>query len=275
MSIVAALAAGHAPGITGWPESAPPDQTERFFQGYEKLRKTLIAARPEMLVVVTPEHWANFFLDKMPAFCLGIGQEFAGPLEDPKFLRVPRTKVPGAPTSARKLFEAMSGEIDLAFSEELILDHGTMVPLHLLTPQMNLPVIPLIVNCLAHPMPPLERCYRMGRVLGEAVRSWPERVALLATGGLSHWPAMLEAGTINVEFDQGFLRLFKEGRAREFMRNTDAEVESQAGPGAHEIRCWMALAGALEGAKGEIFAYEPVKPWATGCAVASLELPKG
>jgi 2,3-dihydroxyphenylpropionate 1,2-dioxygenase len=270
MSIVAALAAGHAPGITGWPEHAPPEQVERFLKGYEKLREKLIAGRPEILVVITPEHWANFFLNNMPPFCIGVGEEFAGPLEDPKFLRVPKTKVPGAPGPAHKLFEAMSQEIDLAFSEELILDHGTMVPLHFLTPEMKLPVIPLIVNCIAHPMPPLGRCYRVGEVLGEIIRAWPEHVALLATGGLSHWPAMLEAGRINEEFDQGFLRLFQEGRAEEFARNTDAEVESQAGPGAHEIRPWMVLAGAVAGAKGEVLAYEPVKVWATGCALASL-----
>jgi len=271
MSIVAALAAGHSPGITGWPEHAPPEQAERFFKGYEKLRETLIAARPDLLVVITPEHWANFFLNNMPAFCIGVGEEFAGPLEEPKFLRVPKTKVPGAPGPARKLLEAMSQEIDLAFSEELILDHGTMVPLHFVTPEMKLPVIPLIVNCLAHPMPPLQRCYRMGEVLGETVRTWPERVALLATGGLSHWPAMLEAGKINVEFDREFLRLFESGSAEKFTRYDDKEVEAQAGPGAHEIRTWVALAGALPGAKAEILSYVPVKAWATGCALASLQ----
>ena len=272
MSIVAALAAGHAPGITGWPEHAPPEQSERFFRGYEKLKEALLAARPDVVVVITPEHWANFFLNNMPAFCVGVGEVFAGPLEDPAFLKVPRARVPGRPALARKLVEALRQEIDLAFSEELILDHGSMVPLHFLAPEMKLPVIPLIVNCLAHPMPPLDRCYRMGEVLGAAVRSWPERVALLATGGLSHWPAMLEAGRINVEFDQGFLRLFQEGRAKEFARNTDSEVESQAGPGAHEIRPWVALAGALAGAKAEVLAYEPVKAWATGCALAKFNV---
>ena len=56
-------------------------------------------------------------------------------------------------------------------------------------------------------------------------------------------------------------------RAKEFARNTDAKVENQAGPGAHEIRTpWMVLAGALEDV-----AYEPVKAWATGCALASLQ----
>jgi 2,3-dihydroxyphenylpropionate 1,2-dioxygenase len=270
MSIVAALAASHAPGITGWPEHAPAEQAERFFRGYQRLKEALAAAHPDLLIVITPEHWANFFLNNMPAFCVGIGEEFEGPLEDPGWLKVPRARVPGHPTLARKLFDAMSQEIDLAFSEELILDHGSMVPLHFLTPEMNLPTIPLIVNCLTQPLPPLRRCYHMGRVLGEMAGAWPERVALLATGGLSHWPAMLQAGKINVEFDQGFLRMIREGRADEFARYTDAEVEAEAGPGAHEIRTWVALAGALKDIKAEILAYEPVKAWATGCALASL-----
>jgi 2,3-dihydroxyphenylpropionate 1,2-dioxygenase len=268
--ITAALAAGHAPGITGWPEAADVEQAKRFFAGYERLKERLEAARPELLIVITPEHWANFFLDKMPPFCLGTGEEFKGPLEDPSFLRVPRTKVLGSPSRARKLFDAMSQEIDLAFSQELILDHGSMVPLHFLTPKMNLPVIPLIVNCLAHPMPPLSRCYRMGQVLGAIVRDWPDRVALLATGGLSHWPAMLEAGKINSEFDRRFLQWLATGSVQEYFRYSDREVEAQAGPGAHEIRTWVALAGAMAGAKGEVLAYEPVKAWATGCAIVSM-----
>jgi aromatic ring-opening dioxygenase catalytic subunit (LigB family) len=270
VSIVAAMAASHSPGITGWPEHAPPDQAGRFLNGYRELRERLDAVQPDLLLVITPEHWANFFLDKMPPFCLGIGAEFEGPLEDEKFLRVSKSKVPGAPDTARKLYETMSLEVDLAFSQELILDHGSMVPLHLLTPQLNLPVIPLIVNCLANPMPPLGRCYRMGQVLGASVREQPERIALLATGGLSHWPAMIEAGKINSDFDQNFLRMFREGTIAAFMPTTDAELEAQAGLGGHEIRTWIALAGAMEGKKGEILAYEPVKAWATGCAVASM-----
>ena len=271
--IAAALAAGHAPGITGWPEAAPPEQAKRFFTGYERLKERLNAARPDLIIVITPEHWANFFLDTMPPFCLGTGDVFAGPLEDPAFLRIPRTEVPGAPSRARALLEAMSREIDVAFSEELVLDHGSMVPLHFLTPQMNFPVIPLIVNCLAHPMPPLRRCYRMGQVLGAIVRDWPERVALLATGGLSHWPAMLEAGQINSEFDRRFLKMLEQGTVDEYIRYSDEEVETQAGPGAHEIRTWVALTGATTGAKGDVLAYEPVKAWATGCALASLAVP--
>ena len=65
--------------------------------------------------------------------------------------------------------------------------------------------------------------------------------------------------------------MMETGRTEEFTRYDDAEVESKAGLGAHEIRPWVALAGALPGAKAEIFSYEPVKAWATGCALASFQ----
>jgi 2,3-dihydroxyphenylpropionate 1,2-dioxygenase len=272
MSIVAALAGSHAPGITGWPENAPPEQVERFHKGYGTLRDRLAAARPDLLLILTPEHWVNFFLNNMPPFCLGIGESFEGPAEDPAWLRVPKATISGDSKRARALYEALSREVDLAFSEELLLDHGAMVPLHFLTPKMELPVIPLFMNCLAPPLPPLSRCYRVGQILGEVLRAWPERVALLATGGLSHWPAMPQAGKINVEFDRRFLEALAQGRGEELTRYADREIERDAGPGAHEIRTWLTLAGALSGVKGGIIAYEAVAAWATGCGIFSFEI---
>jgi 2,3-dihydroxyphenylpropionate 1,2-dioxygenase len=266
MSLVAALAATHTPGITAWTEQGQPDRVERFFTGYATLKAHLEAARPDLLIVITPEHWWNFFLNNMPSFCLGIGESFEGPAEN--WLRIPRSTVKGAPKHARALFEAMSHEIDLSFSKEIILDHGSMVPLSLFTPRMDLPVIPLFVNCLTRPLPPLRRSLRMGEVLGEIVRAWPERVGLIATGGISHWPAMPEAGKINEEFDRRFLEAITNGRGEEFTGYSDDEIETEAGPGAHEIRTWLAVAGAVQGGKGEIVAYEPIPAWATGCGLA-------
>jgi len=271
MGIVTAFAASHAPGITGWPENAPPDQAQRFLEGFKSLHGRLTSARPELLIVLTPEHWVNFFLNNMPAFCLGIGESFNGPIEETAWLKVPKATLPGAPRQARALFDAMSQEIDIAFSEELSLDHGAMVPLHFLTPQMNVPIIPIIMNCLTHPLPPLSRCYRLGQVLGDIVRGWPERVAIVATGGLSHWPGTPQAGKINVDFDRKFLQAMIEGATEEFTRYTDMEIESQAGPGAHEIRPWLAAAGAARNAKAEVITYEPVQAWATGCGLVAFD----
>jgi hypothetical protein len=44
-----------------------------------------------------------------------------------------------------------------------------------------------------------------------------------------------------------------------------------AGNGAHEIRSWLAVAGAVDPVRPRTLAYEPVYPWITGMAVAQWE----
>ena len=61
VSLVGAFAASHAPGITGRPSLPPAVESEPIFRAYDDLRSRLEAARPDVLVVVSPEHWANFF----------------------------------------------------------------------------------------------------------------------------------------------------------------------------------------------------------------------
>src|SRR5262249_57258488 len=95
-------------------------------------------------------------------------------------------------------------------------DHGVMVPLHLLG--ASLPVIPIIVNCLAGMPAPLHRCHTLGVALRRTVGPWPERVAILGTGGLSHCPAMPESGPIGLDFHRRFLDAFVGGRTDTFLR---------------------------------------------------------
>ncbi|HSE94336.1 MAG TPA: extradiol ring-cleavage dioxygenase, partial [Methylomirabilota bacterium] len=61
--LVAAVAASHAPLITGAPESAEAGQRERVYAGLAALRRELGRARPDALVVCSNEHFTNFFLD--------------------------------------------------------------------------------------------------------------------------------------------------------------------------------------------------------------------
>ena len=35
----------------------------------------------DVLVVVSPDHWVNFFINNLPAICIGIGDEHDGPPE--------------------------------------------------------------------------------------------------------------------------------------------------------------------------------------------------
>jgi len=204
VSLVAAFAASHAPGITGRPALPPPSDSEPVFRAYRELRARLEAARPDILVVVSPEHWANFFLDHMPSFCIGLADEYWGPTDE-EFVKIPRRQVRGEARLARALAAGVAEDVDLSSSEELALDHGVMVPLHLL--ETSLPVIPIIVNCLAGLPAPLHRCHALGVAIRRTVDGWPERVAILGTGGLSHWPAMPESGRISQPYSSRTKRI--------------------------------------------------------------------
>ena len=270
MSLVGAFAASHAPGITARPSLPPAGESEPIFRAYDELRSRLEAARPDVLVVVSPEHWANFFLDNMPSFCIGIAEEFFGPTDE-KFVNIPRRSVRGNARLARALAEGIAEEVDLSTSQEMALDHGVMLPLHLL--RTELPVIPIIVNCLAGMPAPLHRCHSLGVAIRRTVDGWPERVALLGTGGLSHWPAMPESGRIGIDFDRRFIDAFLNGRIESFLqvfqRETRSGSWSRWARDPHldyhrRRREWRRT--------GSLLAYQPVPAWSTGCAVAVLEI---
>ena len=260
MTIAFACAVSHAPGITARPESAPPDQAARFFAGYETLRAQLAEARCEAVVAFTGEHWTNFFVDN-----------YTGPIETA--INIPPCTVPGDPAlSAAVLSACFDAGVEPSFSEELILDHGTMIPLHFLTPAMDLPVVPIFVNALAPPFPSLRRCFALGEAVGRVLAASTKRIAVIATGGLSHKPGTPHIGTIDEDFDRRFLADFcSRDDARLFEHDTGDMGHS--GVGTNEIRNWIALAGATPGWHGMVQAYEPIPAWSTGCALVRLSPP--
>jgi hypothetical protein len=96
-------------------------------------------------------------------------------------------------------------------------------------------------------------------------------VVLVGAGGLSHWVGLPQMGQINERFDRWLLDLFAQGRADEALRLSETEVEA-AGNGAHEIRSWLTVAGALGPRPAEILAYEPIQAWSTGMGAISFDL---
>jgi aromatic ring-opening dioxygenase catalytic subunit (LigB family) len=266
MPIVFACAASHAPGMTAWTEAASKEQSEKFLGCYRKLGEMLVASRPDVLVAITVEHWTNFFLNHMPAFCIGRADHYDGPVEE--WLRIPKARVPGdSQLSAEILAACLDGGFDPTFSDELLFDHATMLPLHFLNPNMAIPVVPVIINTLTTPMPSPKRCFAFGQFLGRKLAGSEKSVAVIATGGLSHWPGEAKHGKINIPFDRKFLDTLISGDHAKLSAYSHEEINVEAGSGGHEIRTWIALAGALPEWRAELLAYEPIVPWATGCAL--------
>jgi aromatic ring-opening dioxygenase catalytic subunit (LigB family) len=269
MPIVFACAASHAPGMTAWTEAAPKDQADKFLGSYRKLGERLAASKPDAIVALTVEHWANFFLNSMPAICIGRADHYDGPIEE--WLRIPKTRVPGDARLAAALIDAcLDGGFDPTFSDELLFDHATLLPLHFLNPNMAVPVVPVIINTLTTPMPSARRCFAFGEFLGKVLARSEKRIAMIATGGLSHWPGEAKHGKINIPFDKKFLDNLLTNDLGSLIAYTHDEINAEAGSGGHEIRTWIALAGAVQSWKAELLAYEPVVPWATGCGLVAF-----
>jgi hypothetical protein len=268
--IVAAALTSHAPLITGRPDVSEPARRERLYAGFRELGRRLAAARPDLLVLFVNDHLQNFPYSNMPAFCVGLCDAYDAPSAGAAgFMKIPARTVPGASDRGMALVEAgLGGGFDFAYSYEIESWDEIAVPLSFLMPGEVPPVLPIYTNCAAPPLPTPRRCHAMGAFVGDFLRARPagERIALVATGGISHWVGTPETGRINPDWDHWVLDHIARADLEPLLRLTHADIERDGGNGGQEIRNWIACLGAVPGWKGEALAYEPVPEWITGCA---------
>ena len=274
MSLVFAAACSHAPGITGRAQLADPVLRDAFQARFRLLGEQLRAARPDALIVVAAEHFANFFMDNMPAYAMGMADAYEGPIEDPQWLGIQRRRIPGHAALSQRIVREVMQTVDLAYAEEWKFDHGIMVPLHFLTPDFDLPVIPVNINCQGPPLTPLARAWAFGEALRRACDQAPERIALVATGGLSHWPATPDSGRINEAWDRAFLARWCANDREALLSPAlygDEATYREAGQGGFEIRTYIAVAAAARG-RGTLLHYQPIPVFAVGCTAATMQV---
>ena len=272
MSLVFAGVCSHGPGITGRWDRADLVVREQLEAGFRRMHDALAAAEPDALIIVAAEHFANFFMDNMPAYCIGMAEQYEGPIEDEEWLAIKRTSVPGAPELSQRLISEVMNEVDVSFAQEWKFDHGIMVPLNFLTPDYDLPVIPVNINCQGPPLTPLHRAYRFGQALRRACDSVPERLAVVGTGAMSHWPCTPDSGKINEAWDRDFLERWSRNDFEAMTAYTDEETFRDAGQGGFEIRTYIAVAGTANGASGQVWFYEPIPVFACGCTIGVMDL---
>src|ERR1700712_1795933 len=169
--IVMAYSASHAPMMSADKESAPPDKAERFFGALQKIRDQLDETKPQAIVFITGEHFTNFFLQNLPQIAIGLGDDFQGPLE--KWLKIPKPLIPGYPPLAQHVMDGLVEEgFYPALSHSMKLDHGFMTVYYELDQTMELPVVPIVLNCTTPPLMTLRQSYEFGKSVGAALRSY-------------------------------------------------------------------------------------------------------
>jgi protocatechuate 4,5-dioxygenase beta chain len=260
--IAAVLALSHAPGLTGWLDQASPAEQKNLLEGYAELGRRLRATKPDVIIGIANDHLLNFRLDNVPDFCVGTAARWAGPAEWFRdWLNVEPYEVGGHPDLAKTLVrEGARAGINFAYAEQLLFDDNWSVPLKFLTPDHDIPLVPIHMNCVVPPMPAPERCYEVGRVIAEIVRRRPtnERVAIMGTGGLSHDPGGPKYFAVDEAFDRWFLGLLEQGDAERVMREATIERMIAAGDGGTtELLAWIAAFGAAGGKPAATICYEP------------------
>ena len=271
MPLVYCGACSHAPGITARAERADTQTRQALESALHRMGDDIRATRPDALIVIAAEHFANFFMNNMPAYAMGMADSYEGPIEDPAWLGIARTRVPGNADLSRRLITEVMNDVDVAFAEEWKFDHGIMVPLHFLTPRFDLAVIPANINCQGPPLTPLKRAWAFGAALRRACDAVPERIALVGTGGISHWPATPDSGKINEAWDRDFLDRWARNDREALLDYSDAATYRDAGQGGFEIRTFIAVAAAARG-RGEVRHYAPIPIFSVGCTVATMAI---
>jgi aromatic ring-opening dioxygenase catalytic subunit (LigB family) len=267
-------AASHTPVMLNFPDKIPTELRTEIFAAYRAMGDDFEASRPDVLVVLSNDHLHNFFLDNFPALCIGTSESYESPIEH--WLHAQRRVFEGDQAFGSYLLQsALEANFDPAFSMEMVLDHGSLTPLELGRVDPSLPIVPVLFNCVQPPMPTMRRCYDFGRFLGEAIRAYDgvERIAILATGGISHDLATPRMGMVNREFDEKLLSLMEAGDHEDVIAYATDFVHT-AGNGAEEIRMWLAAMGAAKGMSFELTCYRAVNDWYTGIGVGHFIRPE-
>ncbi|SRR5579875_28422 len=191
-TIAAVIASTHHPFYYR-ASTAPAPERPPFAQEWvgkvEAFRQTLTRARPDVLVLVGSDHFHQLWLDSMPQFLVGSAPFYdANWYNEEREFGLPRMLLTGHLGLSRHLLRGgLDAGFDLAFSNELRLDHSVTCPIITLRPQNDLPVVPVYTNIFAPPLPQPARFVELGRTLRRLVESWESdlRVAIIGTGHLS------------------------------------------------------------------------------------------
>jgi protocatechuate 4,5-dioxygenase beta chain len=271
--VVAAMAMTHSPGLTGWFDRAPREQQDQALAAMNVMRERLHAARPDVIVGFSNDHLLNWPINNTPEYTVGIGALHLGPADwYDEWLALEKYRIPGHPGLARHLVrEGARRRLALAYLREMQFDDGFSVPMHYLNSGGEVPLVPVSMNCTVPPIPTPERAYHVGTVLRDLVAAYPEdlRVAVLATGGLSHEPGGPRYFWVDEAFDRWFLDLLRAGDHAALLRECTLERMEEAGSGGTaELLAWI-VALAFTRGPAEVLAYMPAVAWRSGTGMVT------
>jgi len=248
--IIGAIAASHTPTIGfAYDRNKQNDPVWKpIFEAFKPVQQWLADKKPDVLFVIYNDHVTSFFFDHYSAFALGIGESYVVADEGGGARDLP--PIAGHAGLSHHIGASLvADEFDMSFFQGKPLDHGCFSPLSMMWPHVPAwpgAIIPLQVGVLQFPIPSAARCYKLGQALRRAIESYPEdlKVAMIATGGLSHQVHGERAGFNNTAWDERFLDMIEKDPVA-LTRMTLADYARLGGMEGAEVIMWLVMRGAL------------------------------
>jgi hypothetical protein len=265
-----------------------PEERERRYrkvkEGLAFLRQQLQEKRPDALVLIGDDQEENFKADNLPEIWLYLGEKIF--LSEPgEHGRKRGALYPCHSELAEKLLDGLLERgFDIAFSRFLpndeLLSHAHCQILRTIASEFSIPVVPVFINAFNLPALRPQRCYRLGQGIKEIIESLPsrERIALYASGGLSHFPSSYPfghyrgphtLGSICVEFDRRAVDLMARGEGEKLSQLSAQDLLDNGGL---EMKNWLVLLGAVGSATPQLLVYEAFYSAIMGMGVGYWDL---
>ena len=248
--IVAAVGTCHTPYMFTRPPDENPQQLEQAGRGMNELGKVLDETKPDAILFFGADHVETFSVTCIPSFAIVAGSraiaKFAGREHN---LPIHREM---AEDILNKL--VVDHHFDIAYSEDAELGHAFSIPFEYVIGQRSIPVIPFFTNVYVPPLPTPRRCEALGKAIADIVKGRKERVAIVASGGMSHFPGTSKYLHPEFDFDRWLLSQFEAGHTDALLDMTGTQLDEV---GNTELLSWAIMFGAIGRKEGELIDYIP------------------
>ena len=255
--IVAASATVHAPQLFFRPPSEDPAQLDADIAAMRQVGRDLDEVKPDAVIVIGNDHLETFFLTSVPTFAIMAGErahaEYGGKTYD----------LPVHQGIAEDLLhKLMDAGFDMAYSQEAVLGHSFAAVYEWVIEKRSIPVVPIFVNAYLPPLPTARRCQALGQAIAKMIAERPERVAIIASGGMSHFPGTWKYAKPDYDFDYWAIAQMEKANYEPLLNMTNEQFDQV---GNTELLPWMVLFGAIGNQPAELITYQPT--WHHGHAV--------
>ncbi len=262
MSLVFAAITPHPPILI--PEIGKENfsQVAKTKEAMEELEQNLYAAKPDIIVIISPH--GEIAAD---AFTINLSDHYRINFENFGNFSV-KLDFRGETVLMAAAKEGLSQKIPVSVVSNPNLDHGAGVPLYYLArhlPDISLaPIYFSFLDNLSH--------FEFGKGLKEAIYSSNKRIAVVASGDLSHCLSKNAPAPFNPagkKFDEKITQLLEQGDSRSIVNLDQQLIQNAAECGLRSI---LILLGVLNGVNysTEILSYEA--PFGVGYLVANFKL---